>query len=175
MVLAYCCGLQSITFAWEAQNWPTEADSKCLNSAGINSATISCTSWGSVLRQDAMPPPESMHIIHYLILAPEINSIIWECAVGCKPLETICSIMRHATVCLLVVLKIFIDMLTEVNPPCSEQHLLLLLAICEGHSFMVSNQYGFKWELWIKLDWHFLLQIITTTFLFKWVKKCRWI
>lgn len=91
-----------------------------------------------------MPPPGSVCIIHYLILAPEINSIVWGCAVGSKPHETICSIMRHVIVCHTVVLKIFIDMLTEVNPPCSEQHLLLLLAICGGHSFMVSNQYRFK-------------------------------
>lgn len=64
--------------------------------------------------------------------------------VGSKPPETNCGILRHVIVCHSVVLKIFIDALTEVNPPCSEQHLLLLLTICEGHSFMVSNQYRFK-------------------------------
>jgi len=91
-----------------------------------------------------MPPPGSVLIIHYLILAPEINSIVWGCAVGIKPPETICSVIRYVIVCHTVVLKIFIDVLTEVNPPCNEQHLLLLLAVCGGHSFMVSNQYWFK-------------------------------
>lgn len=91
-----------------------------------------------------MPSPGNMHIIHYLILAPEINTIVWGCAVSSKPLETICRIMRHDIACHTVVLKIFIDMLTAVNPPCSKQHLLLCLAICGGHSFMVSNQYRFK-------------------------------
>lgn len=82
-----------------------------------------------------------------LILAPEINSIVWGCVLGSKLPETICSIMRHVIVCHTVTLKIFIDTLTEVNPPCSEQHLLLFPAICGGHSFMVSNQYRFKREL----------------------------
>lgn len=118
-----------------------------------------------------MPPPGSVHIMHYLILGPEINSIVWGCAVGSKSPETIRSIMKHAIVCHTVVLKIFIDMLTEVNPPCSEQHLLLLLTICGGHSFVVSNQYRFKWELRTQLDWHFLLQIVTTAFLCGLVKK----
>lgn len=91
-----------------------------------------------------MPSPGNVRIIHYLILAPEINTVVWGCAVGSKPPEAICSIMRHDIVSHTVVLKIFIDVLTEVNPPCSEQHLLLRLAICGGHSFMVSNQYRFK-------------------------------
>lgn len=79
-----------------------------------------------------MPSPGNVHIIHFLILAPEINAIVWGCAVGSEPPETICRIMRHDIVCHTVVLKIFIDMLTEVNPLCSEQHLLLRLAICGG-------------------------------------------
>ena len=87
-----------------------------------------------------MHPLGSVCIIHYLTLALEINSIVWGCAGGSKPPETICNIMRHVIVCHTVVLKIFIDMLTEVNPPCNEEHLLLLLAICGGHSFTVSNQ-----------------------------------
>lgn len=86
-----------------------------------------------------MPPPGRMHIIHYLILAPEINSIVWGCVVGRKP-ETIHSIMRHVIVCHTVAFKLFIDMLIEVNLPCCEQHLLLFLAICGG-------QYWFKSKL----------------------------
>lgn len=70
--------------------------------------------------------------MHYFILAPEIKSILWRCAVGTQLPETICSIMRHVAVCHTVVLKVFIDTLTDVNPPCSEQHLLLVLPISGG-------------------------------------------
>lgn len=141
----------------------------------LTEGRISCTCWRSVLGGDAMPSSRNVCIIHYLILAPEINTIVWGCAVGSKPPETISRIMMHDIVCHTVVLKVFIDMLTEVNPPWSEQHLLLCLAICGGHSFMVSNQYRLKWELQTQLNWHFLLQIMTTGFLCGLVKKYSWI